>query len=208
MRESQILTEQSKSEFAVRTIELNQALGGGVLGSGSVVVPGDGRDDLLGRLPAELDAPLIVGTETPDGAFGGGDMFVQGDELTDCEQGQDHTEDGGGRTVTDEHTDRGDLPQGAFGTHFVGGFAERQDLGLGGIVVQEQLVHVLIAVLGRVRGVGERDEIGRDELSALANQLTEGVLTIDARLTPKDLAGLGGDGGAVPTYGLAAGFYD
>ena len=68
-------------------------------------------------------------------------------------------------------------------------------------------MHVLVAVLGRVRGVDERDEVGRDELGALVNQLVEGVLAVGARLAPEDLAGLGGDGGAVPTHGLAVGFH-
>ena len=39
------------------------------------------------------------------------------------------------------------------------------------------------------------------------NQLVEGVLAVGARLAPEDLAGLGGDGGAVPTHGLAVGFH-
>ncbi len=68
-------------------------------------------------------------------------------------------------------------------------------------------MHVLVAVLGRVRGVHERDEVGRDELGALVDQLVEGVLAVGARLAPEDLAGLGGDRGAVPTHGLAVGFH-
>ena len=130
------------------------------------VVLGDGRGDLLGKLLAELDAPLVVGVEAPDGAFNEGDVLVQGDELADGERGQGHTEDGGGRTVAGEHAGRDDLLRGAFGAHFVGGLTERQGLGLGEVVAQEQLVHVLVAVLGRVRGVDERDEVGRDELGA------------------------------------------
>ena len=134
-------------------------------------------------------------------------MLVQGDQLADGERGQGHAEDGGGRTVAGEHASRDDLLRGAFGAHFVGGLTERQSLGLGEVVAQEQFVHVLVAVLGRVRGVDERDEVGRDELGALVNQLVEGVLAVGARLTPEDLAGLGGDGGAVPTHGLAVGFH-
>ena len=206
-RESRILTEQSESEFAICAVELDQALGGGVLGGEGVVVLGDGRGDLLGQLLAELDAPLIVGVEAPHGAFHEGDVLVQGDELADCERGQGHTEDGGGRTVAGEHAGRDDLLRGTLGAHFVSGLAERQGLGLGEVVAQEQLVHVLVAVLGRVRGVDERDEVGRDELGALVDQLVEGVLAVGARFAPEDLAGLGGDGGAVPTHGLAVGLH-
>ena len=68
-------------------------------------------------------------------------------------------------------------------------------------------MHVLVAVLGRVRGVHERDEVGRDELGALVDQLVEGVLAVGARLAPEDLSGLGGDRGAVPTHGLAVGLH-
>ena len=80
-RESRILTEQSESEFAICAVELDQALGGGVLGGEGVVVLGDGRGDLLGKLLAELDAPLVVGVEAPHGTLNEGDVLVQGDEL-------------------------------------------------------------------------------------------------------------------------------
>ena len=59
LRESRILTEQSESEFAICAVELDQALGGGVLGGEGVVVLGDGRGDLLGQLLSELDAQII-----------------------------------------------------------------------------------------------------------------------------------------------------
>ena len=134
-------------------------------------------------------------------------MLVQGDELAERERGQSHAEDGGGRTVAGEHAGRDDLFRGALSAHFVGSLAEGQGLGLGEVVAQKQLVHVLVAVLGRVRGVHERDEVGRDELGALVDQLVEGVLAVGARLAPEDLAGLGGDRGAVPTHGLAVGLH-
>ena len=88
-----------------------------------------------------------------------------------------------------------------------GGDLFRQGLGLGEVVAQEQLVHVLVAVLGRVRGVDERDEVGRDELGALVNQLVEGVLAVGARLAPEDLARGAGQLGAIPTDALAVGLH-
>ena len=39
------------------------------------------------------------------------------------------------------------------------------------------------------------------------DQLVEGVLAVGAGLAPEDLAGLGGDRGAVPAHGLAVGFH-
>ena len=38
--------------------------------------------------------------------------------------------------------------------------------------------------------VAEADEVGRDELGALVDELVEGVLAVGARLAPEDLAGL------------------
>ena len=134
-------------------------------------------------------------------------MLVQGDELAECERGQGHTEDGGGRTVAGEHAGRNDLFRSALGANLVSGLAECQSLGLSEVVAQEQLVHVLVAILGRVRGVDERDEVGRDELGALVDQLVEGVLAVGAGLAPEDLAGLGGNGGAIPTHRLAVGLH-
>ena len=82
-----------KSELAICAVELDQGLGGSVLSGQSLVILGDGRGDLLGELLAQLDAPLIVGVQTPHGAFNEGDVLVQGDELADCERGQCHAED-------------------------------------------------------------------------------------------------------------------
>ena len=109
-------------------------------------------------------------------------MLVQGDKLAECERGQCHAEDGGGRAVAGEHAGRNDLFRSALCTHFVSGLAEGESLGLCEVVAEEQLVHVLVAVLGRVRGVHERDEVGRDQLGALMDQLVEGMLAVGARL--------------------------
>ena len=48
-----------RSELTVRAVELDQGLGGRILGGQSLVILGDGRGDLLGKLLAELDAPLV-----------------------------------------------------------------------------------------------------------------------------------------------------
>ena len=134
-------------------------------------------------------------------------MLVQGDQLAERERGQCHAEDRRGRAVAGEHAGRDDVLRRALSAHLVSGLAERERLGLREEVAQEQLVHVLVAVLGRVRGVDERDEVGRNQLRALVDQLVEGVLAVGARLAPEDLAGVGGDRGAVPTHGLAVGFH-
>ena len=49
----------------MRAVELDERLGRSVLlGLGGVVV--EGRGDLLGKLLAQLDAPLVVGVNAPD----------------------------------------------------------------------------------------------------------------------------------------------
>ena len=48
------------------------------------------------------------------------------------------------------------------------------------------------AILGRMGWISHRDEIGRNDASALVDELIEGVLTVGAWLTPENLAGVGG----------------
>ena len=73
--------------LAVSAVELDERLSRSVLlGLGGVVV--EGRGDLLGKLLAQLDAPLVVGVDAPDRALDKRDVLVQGDELTKRERGQ------------------------------------------------------------------------------------------------------------------------
>ena len=96
---------------------------------------------------------------------------------------------------------------GTLGADLVGGLAEGQGRGLGEEVGQEQLVHVVVAVDQRVRRGGDGDEVGRDHLGALVDQLVEGVLPVGARLAPEHLAGLRGDRRAVLADALAVGLH-
>ena len=86
---------------ARRAIELNQSLGGGVLLAQRLVVM-ERRGDLLSELLAELDSPLIVGVDAPNGALDERDVLVHGDELTEGERGQRVAENGGRGTVARE----------------------------------------------------------------------------------------------------------
>ena len=58
-----------------------------------------------------------------------------------------------------------------------------------------------VAVLERVGGVGETDEVGRDQPRALVDELVERVLAVRARLAPEDLAGVGAHRRAVGAHG-------
>ena len=93
------------------------------------------------------------------------------------------------------------------GAHLLAGLAERQGLGLGEEVRQEQLVHVRVPVAQRPRRVRKRDEVSGDHAGALVDQLVEGVLAVGTGLAPEDLAGLVGDRAAVAAHGLAVGLH-
>ena len=139
---------------------------------------------------------------------GEGDVLVQRDQLAERPTG---VSSGAMIEVVGrlpEKTRAGTIASArALGAHLVGGLAERQRRGLGEEVGQEQLVHVGLAVAQRVRRVGHRDEVGRDEPGALVDQLVEGVLAVGAGLAPEHLAGVGGHRGAVPAHGLAVGLH-
>ena len=167
----------------------------------------EGRDNLLGKLLAQLDAPLVVGVDAPDRALDKRDVLVQGDKLAERERGQRVAEDRGRRTVALKAAGRDDLLGRALGAHLIGRLTKSERLGLGQEVAQEQLVDILAAVGCGVGSVGEGDEIGRDHHGALVQQLVEGVLTVGAGLAPEDLTGVGGHGAAVPADMLAVGLH-
>jgi hypothetical protein len=70
--------------------------------------------------------------------------------------------------------------------HLVGRLAEGQRLGLGEEVGEEELVDVGGTVRQGVCRCGHGDEVARDELGALVEQLVERVLPVGARLAPED----------------------
>ena len=80
-----------------------------------------------------------------------------------------------------------DLVRGhAFGLHLFTRLAERERLGLREQVRGEQV----LVVADDLVGLREPDEVARDQLRALVDQLVVGVLPVRARLAPDDRAGL------------------
>ena len=74
----------------------------------------------------------------------------------------------------------------AFGLDLFPGLAERQRLGL-----REEVGHQQVLVVADdLVGLREPDEVARDQLRALVDQLVVGVLAVRARLAPDDRAGL------------------
>ena len=190
----------------MRAIELDKRLGGRILLRERGVVV-ERRRDLLGKLLAELDAPLVVGVDAPDRALNKGDVLVHGNELAERVGGQAVAKDRGSRAVAGEDARGHDLLGRALGTDLVGGLTKGERFGLGEEVAEEQLVHILVAVGVGVLGVHEGDEIGRDHGRALVDELVEGVLAVGAGLAPEDLARIAGNRRAVPADLLAVGLH-
>ena len=86
-----------------------------------------------------------------------------------------------------------------FRLHLLGRLAERQRLGLGEDVGQQ---HVVVPA-ERVERVAEGDEVARDQLRPLMDQLIKRVLAVGARLAPVDRPGLVIDFGPVERDVLA-----
>ena len=81
---------------------------------------------------------------------------------------------------------RRDRLRRALGSDLLLGLAERQRLGLGEHVGHQQVV----VVAERIQRLGETDQVDRDQLGALVDQLIEAVLTVGSGFTPEDRAGL------------------
>ena len=88
----------------------------------------EGRSNLLGKLLAQLNAPLVIGVDAPDRALDKRDVLVQGDELAECKWGQCVAEDRGRRTVALKAAGRDDLLGRTLGTNLVGCLAKGECL--------------------------------------------------------------------------------
>ena len=92
-----------------------------------------------------------------------------------------------------------DVPNHALGE----GLAVHQGFGLGKEVGEELLVMVADLVVAVCRG----DEVARNHLGALVDELVEGVLAVRTRFTPEDRAGLVVHALGITVNGLAVGFH-
>ena len=134
-------------------------------------------------------------------------MLVERDQRPQRASIERITKDGGRRAVSGKAARWHHPLCRTLGAHLLGRLSKGQGLGLGKEVRQEELVDVLLAVLGGVGRVGKRDEVRWDKTSALVDELVEGMLAIGARLAPEYLAGLGGDGRPIPARRLTVGLH-
>ncbi len=101
----------------------------------ATVVAGQLGRDAVGQLLAELDAPLVEAVDAPHHALDEHDVLVEGDQLTEHRRRELGRQDRRRRPVAGERAPR-----------LVGAVAtERQRLGLGDQVGDEQVVVVAVA---------------------------------------------------------------
>src|SRR5215813_14097749 len=139
-------------------------------------------DDALGEHLAQLDAPLVEGVDAPDRPLSEYGVLVEGHELAQRVRGEPVEEDGVGGTIAFEDPMRHQAVLGALGLHFGRGLAEGQRLRLGEDIGDQ---HVVVVAQG-IQGVGEADEVARDEPRPLVDELIERMLAVGSRLAPVD----------------------
>ena len=140
--------------------------------------------DLLGQGLAELDTPLVERVDVPDGTLSEGHVLVVGDQSTQSGGSDLLCEDRGGRTVAQEGLVGNKLIGGTLGADILRGLANHEGLGLSEVVGGKHLL-VLVVLDGVVR-LGGQDEVGRNELGALVQELVERVLGVGGGLAEKD----------------------
>src|SRR3954454_22897329 len=160
---------------------------------------GQRRDDGRGQLLPELDDPLVERVDVPDRALREDLVLVHRDQLAERVRRQPIQQHRVGRAVAGEGAVGHLLRGNAFRFDLVRRLAERERFGLRQQVGRQQILVVAELVVG----VHETDEVARDQLRALVDELVERVLSVGARLSPHDRAGLHGDGTAVEVDRLA-----
>ena len=158
------------------------------------------RRDLFCQLFTQLNAPLIVGIDTPHATFNKGDVLVQRDQFTQDMRIEFACENRGRRASTLEYAGICHPFRRAFLKHLFARLAKGKCLRLSKEVREEKLVHILRAVFCGVKRIDKRDEVGRNQARTLVNELVEGVLTISSRFSPENLARLCGDVASIPAH--------
>ena len=162
---------------AVLAVAADQLVGRAVVGELGVAL--ELGDDRLRQHLAELDPPLVEGVDAPDRALGEDPVLVERDEAAERAAGQPLGEDRVRRPVALEDAVGRLCPRRV-------ALAEGERLGLGEDVGDQQVV----VVAERVQRLVEADQVARDQLRPLVDQLVEGVLAVGPRLAPVDGAGL------------------
>ena len=188
----------------------DETVGGAVVVEFSVSL-GEFRKDLLGELLAEFNTPLVVAVDVPDNALREDLVFVHGDESAKAFRAHVVHHDGVRRLVTFEYLVRSEECDFFFG--LAGGAEFFLSLGESLAVHQsfrlseEVGEQLLVVIANLVVAVGRGDEVARNHLGALVDELVEGVLAVRTRFAPEDRTRLVVHALAVTVNGLAVGFH-
>ena len=127
--------------------------------------------DILCQDFTQLNAPLIEGVDIPDDALGEDFVLIECHEHTEGIGIQFVADNGIGRSIAFEGllSSEGIADTGLFGLDLCGGLTKSQCFGLSNEVRQQ--LAMMIANWGL--RTAETDEIGRNELGALMEQLEE-----------------------------------
>ena len=172
---------------------LDEPVGGAVVVQFGVGL-GEFRKNLLRELLAEFHAPLVVAVDVPDNALDEDLVFVHGDEGAERFRRNVVHHNAVGRLVAFEHLVRGEECDFFFGLTILAefflslgeGLAVHQGFGLRKEVAEQLLVVVAHLVVAVCRS----DEVARNHLGTLVDQLVEGVLAVRTRFAPEDRARL------------------
>eukprot|EP00756_Hemistasia_phaeocysticola_P006610 Hpha_TRINITY_DN13917_c0_g2::TRINITY_DN13917_c0_g2_i1::g.35451::m.35451 len=198
------------SELSVEQVD--QLVGGRVVGVHTVAGL-QLREDRVRKLLAEFHAPLIVRVDVPDNALHENLVLVHSDKSTQGPRGNLPHHNRGGWAVALEDLVRADLLDllGALPLllelllSLLVGLALHQRLGLGDKVGHQ---HTVVEVVrDRVVRAEGADEVARDDLGALVDELVERVLPVSARLAPDDGPGGPAGGGSVAGHKLPVGLH-
>ena len=139
-------------------------------------------EDALREHLAELHAPLVVAVDVPDDTLDEDLVLVERDERAEGLGRELIAEERVRGLVALEGLERDELLVDALGRAFLGRLAERERLGLG-----EEVRHQLVVeVADRVVRLRAADEVARDEVRALVDELVERVLAVRAGFAPLD----------------------
>src|SRR4030095_8596995 len=156
------------------------------------------RDDSLRQHLAEFNSPLIERVNIPNDALRENRVFVKSHELTQYFRRELVGKDRVRWPVALENPMRHEPIRRALRFHLLRCLTKSECLGLSEHICQE---HVVMPSQ-RIEGLGECDEIARNEFGSLMNQLVEGMLSVCSGLAPIDRASFIFDWGSLESYVL------
>src|SRR5581483_6652255 len=144
------------------------------------------RDDPARERLAELHAPLVERVDVPDGSLGEDLVLIERDQPPQGPRIELVGQDRGRRPVAREGPVRNQRLRDSLGPDLVARPAERERLGLG-----EQVGHQQVVVAAdHVRRPDEPDQVARDQLGPLVQELEVGVLPVGPLGSPDHRARL------------------